>query len=125
MVTKSLQKVKNSIPFGGVMKTTKELLGSRIKELRKLRGLSQEKLSEKINIDPKHLSRIEVGRGFPSLDTLERIANVLNVELKDFFEFAHEAKSQKELKETLNSLLKETNEEGLRLLVKIIRAVVR
>lgn len=107
------------------MKTTKELLGSRIKELRKLRGLSQEKLSEKINIDPKHLSRIEVGRGFPSLDTLERIAKVLNVELKDFFEFAHEAKSQKELKEALNSLLKETNEEGLRLLVKIIRAVVR
>ena len=48
------------------MKTTKELLGGRIKELRKLKGLSQEKLSEKINIDPKHLSRIEVGRGFPS-----------------------------------------------------------
>ncbi|MFZ3090383.1 MAG: helix-turn-helix transcriptional regulator [Nitrospirota bacterium] len=107
------------------MKTTKELLGSRIKELRKLRGLSQEKLSEKINIDPKHLSRIEVGRGFPSLDTLERIATVLNVELKDFFEFAHEASSAKELKETLNSLLKETDDEGLRLLVKIIRAVVR
>jgi len=51
------------------MKTTKELLGSRIKEIRKLRRLSQEELSEKINIDPKHLSRIEVGRGFPSLDT--------------------------------------------------------
>lgn len=107
------------------MKTTKELLGSRIKELRKLRGLSQEKLSEKINIGPKHLSRIEVGRGFPSLDTLERIAKVLNVELKDFFEFAHEASSSKELKETLSNLLKETDEESLRLMVKIIRAVVR
>ncbi|MEK6657245.1 MAG: helix-turn-helix transcriptional regulator [Nitrospirota bacterium] len=107
------------------MKTTKELLGGRIKELRKLKGLSQEKLSEKINIDPKHLSRIEVGRGFPSLDTLERLANVLNVELKDFFEFAHEAKNPKELKEALSSLLKEADEEKLRLLVKLIRAVVR
>ncbi len=107
------------------MKTTKGLLGSRIKELRKLRGLSQEKLSEKINIDPKHLSRIEVGRGFPSLDTLERIAKALNVELKDFFEFSHEAKSSKELKEALNSLLKEADEEKLRLLIKLIRAVVR
>ncbi|MBI3353512.1 MAG: hypothetical protein HY034_01285 [Nitrospirae bacterium] len=56
---------------------------------------------------------------------MERIANVLNVELKDFFEFAHEAESPKELKEALNSLLKETDEEGLRLLVKLIRAVVR
>ncbi len=107
------------------MKTTKELLGSRIKELRKLRGLSQEKLSEKVNIDPKHLSRIEVGRGFPSLDTLERLANILNVELKDFFEFAHEAKSPKELKEALNSFLKEADEEKLRLLVKVVRAIIR
>ena len=107
------------------MKTTKELLGSRIKELRKLKGLSQEKLSEKVGIDPKHLSRIEVGRGFPSLDTLERIANVLNVELKDFFEFAHKAKSPKELKDALSSLLKEADEEKLRLLIKVVRAIIR
>jgi transcriptional regulator with XRE-family HTH domain len=57
------------------MKTTKELLGARIKELRKARGLSQEQLSEKINIDPKHLSRIiEVGKSYPSLDTAEKLA---------------------------------------------------
>ena len=36
------------------MKTTKQLLGQRIKELRKLRGLSQDELSEKVGIDPKH-----------------------------------------------------------------------
>lgn len=107
------------------MKTTKELLGSRIKEIRKLRKLSQEELSEKINIDPKHLSRIEVGRGFPSLDTLERLADVLNVDIKDLFEFSHKAPSQRELKETLNSLFKEADEERLRLLVKIAKAVVR
>ena len=46
------------------MKTLKELLGSRIKEIRKLKRLSQEQLSERVGIDPKHLSRIEVGRGF-------------------------------------------------------------
>jgi transcriptional regulator with XRE-family HTH domain len=107
------------------MKTTKELLGSRIKEIRKLRKLSQEELSEKINIDPKHLSRIEVGRGFPSLDTLERLADVLNVDIKDLFEFSHKAPSQRELKETLNSLLKEADEEKLRMLVKIVKAVGR
>ncbi|MFQ5900769.1 MAG: helix-turn-helix domain-containing protein [Thermodesulfobacteriota bacterium] len=107
------------------MKTTKELLGGRIKELRKLRKLSQEKLSEKVDIDSKHLSRIEVGRGFPSLDTLERLANALNVELKDFFEFSHETPGPVELQESLNCLLKEADEDRLRLLVKIVRAVVR
>ena len=80
------------------MKTTKELLGGRIKELRKLKGLSQEKLSEKRLIDPKHLSRIEVGRGFPSLDTLERLANVLNVELKTSLNSHMRRKNPKELK---------------------------
>ena len=40
---------------------TKELIGSRIKELRKKKGLSQEELSEKADITPNYLSRIERG----------------------------------------------------------------
>lgn len=107
------------------MKSTKELLGGRVKELRKMRGLSQEELSEKVGIDSKHLSRIEVGRGFPSLDTLEKLADALNVELKDFFEFAHEAKDTKGLMKALEGLTTGTDEEKLRLLVRIARAVVR
>lgn len=61
---------------------------------------------------------------FP-LDILIKLTNILNVKLKDFFEFAHKTSSPKELKETLNSLLKEANGERLRLLIKLIRAVVR
>lgn len=106
-------------------KTTKKLLGVRIKEIRKTRGLSQEQLSGKIDIDPKHLSRLEVGRSFPSLDTLEKLANALQVDLRDFFEFTHEAKNTKELKEIISNLLKEVDEERLRLAVKVLRALVR
>ncbi len=106
-------------------KTTKKLLGVRIKEIRKIRGLSQEQLSGKIDIDPKHLSRIESGRSFPSLDTLEKLANALQVEVKDFFEFAHEAKNTRELKAMISDLLKEVNDEQLRLAVKVLRALVR
>ncbi len=106
------------------MKTTKELLGARIKELRKARGLSQDQLSEKVNIDPKHLSRIEVGKSYPSLDTAEKIAKALNVEIKDLFEYMHEVKG-KELAENITRLLKESDEEKLRLILKITRAIVR
>jgi len=106
------------------MKTTKELLGARIKELRKAKGLSQEKLSEKVGIDSKHLSRIEVGKSYPSLDTLEKIANALHVEIKDLFEFIHLSPS-KELPDSISKLLKEADEDKLRLILKIIRAVVR
>ena len=106
------------------MKTTRELLGARIKELRKSRRLSQEQLSEKIDIDPKHLSRIEVGKSYPSLNTLERIAKTLGVEIRDIFEFMH-LKRGKELAENINRLIKEADEEKLRLIYKIIRAIVR
>lgn len=65
-----------------------------------------------------------MGQHFPSIETLARLANALNVELKDFFEFAHEAPGQKELKGILNSLLKETDEEKIRLIVKVAKAIV-
>ena len=107
------------------MKTTKELLGSRIKEIRRLRGLSQEVLAEMVDIDPKHLSRIEVGQSFPSFNTLDRLANALDVELKEFFEFDHRVPTLQELKETLDKLLEGIDEERMRLVVKVVRAVVK
>lgn len=106
------------------MKTTRELLGARIKELRKLKGLSQDQLSEKIDIEPKHLSRIEVGRSYPSLNTLEKTAKALNVEIKDLFEFTHHAEN-KEVALNINKFLKEADADKQRLILKVIRAVVR
>ena len=67
----------------------KKLLGKRIKELRKNRGLTQEQLAELISIETSSLSGIESGRHFPSLPTLEKISIHLNVEIKSLFEFGH------------------------------------
>jgi transcriptional regulator with XRE-family HTH domain len=106
------------------MKTTKELLGARIKELRKARELSQSELSQRVNVDPKHLSRIEVGSSFPSLATLEKIAQGLSVEMGDLFEFVH-LKGAKEVREKINGLLKEADEDTLRTVLKVIRAITR
>lgn len=66
---------------------TKELLGLKIKELRKQKKLTQEKLAEKLNLDIGYISKLEVGRNFPTIGTLEKIAKVLEVELYDFFYF--------------------------------------
>jgi transcriptional regulator with XRE-family HTH domain len=64
-------------------------LGLRIKELRKNKKLTQTQLAEMIGIDYKHLSRIEVGSSFPSINTLEKTAQALKVEIKEFFAFGH------------------------------------
>lgn len=86
-VTTTPVKIDNPFRYGGIMEDNRVLLGMRLKELRKVKQLSQEELSDKIGISPKHLSRLEMGRGFPSLETLEKIAAILNVELKEFFDF--------------------------------------
>ena len=66
----------------------KKLLGKRIKEIRKSKGLTQEQLSEMIDIETSSLSGIESGRFFPSLHVLEKIADVFDVELIEFFKFS-------------------------------------
>lgn len=76
---------------------TKKLLGKRIKELRKSVGLTQEKLAELIDIETGSLSGIESGRHYPSLPTLVKIANNLNIEINSLFKFAS-AVSTREMK---------------------------
>lgn len=102
-----------------------KLFGMRIKDLRMVRKLSQERLAKKADISSKYMSRIEMGQHFPSFDILKKLANALNVDLKDFFEFTHEGKNTKELKGIVSELLNDADEERLRLVVKILRGVVR
>jgi len=102
----------------------KILIGKRIQELRKARGLSQEKIAEKADISSTYLSRIECGRENPTLDMLIKLANALEVEMWEMFDFGH-VKSHKELKESIQSIIKTADEPTLRLALKIIRAVSR
>ncbi len=55
---------------------------------------------------------------------LIKLANALEVEMWEMFDFGHEV-SQKELKETMSRFLKEIDEDKLRMAVKVLRAVVR
>ena len=54
-------------------------IGSRIREVRKSKHLSQDKLAEKINISPSHMSDIENGKKNISLDVFMRITEALQV----------------------------------------------
>lgn len=107
------------------MKDIKGLFGLRVRELRKRLNLSQEELAETAKISPKYISRIEMGHQFPSTDNLVKLSEALNVEVKDFFEFDHAIGTVKDLKKTLASIADEADEEKLKLLVKVARAMVR
>ncbi|WP_136513732.1 helix-turn-helix domain-containing protein [Geomonas edaphica] len=104
------------------MQTAKQLLGFRIREVRKLRGLSQEKLAEKVGVDPKQISRIEGGKSAPSLDTLEAIAKHLQVEMKDLFDFQHLV-PEVSIEDQALRLLGMMDEERRKLAVRILLTI--
>jgi len=103
---------------------TKKQLGLRIKELRKARKLSQEKLAEKADISTQYLSRIEIGQENPTLDLFIKLAVALEVELGEIFNFGHTA-TDKEIKQAIRNLEKTLPPEKLRLAFKIIKAIER
>ncbi len=105
------------------MADTKKLIGARIKELRKQAGLTQEQLAERVSLDARHLSRLEVGRHFPSLDSLERIAQALNMPLVEFFQFPTD-ETPAALRAYLAQFAKRANNTQLRLAVKAVKLVV-
>lgn len=74
--------------------TLKVLFGKRIKKLRESMLLSQEALAEKIGIHRNTLARIENGINFASLETIENLCRVFNLEYKDLFTFNQVVKKE-------------------------------
>ena len=64
---------------------TVEHIGERIRQLRESRGMTQSQLQSSSRVSRSYLSRIESGQMTPSLGTLEKIAEALDVGLNRFF----------------------------------------
>ncbi|MCL1820998.1 MAG: helix-turn-helix domain-containing protein [Oscillospiraceae bacterium] len=58
--------------------------GENVKRYRKLAGLKQNELAERLNISIGMIGRIERGKSLPGLETANEMAKILNVPL-DYF----------------------------------------
>ena len=83
----------------------KVLFGKRLQELRREKGLTQETLSEMINISPENYSRIESGLSFPKPQNIVKIADALNVEISELFRFSRPDNIE-QIKEKLFNIIK-------------------
>jgi len=61
--------------------------GQRLKCLRKLSKITQEQLAEQTGLTIETISNIERGVHAPRFDNLEKIAEAIDVEVKDLFCF--------------------------------------
>ena len=94
------------------MTSFKENFGKRIQEIRKSKGLTQEKLAELIGLDTPNLSNIERGKRFVSSSTLEKIIDSLQIEENELFDFNH-LKTKEELTTSIKDILDNSSYEDI------------
>lgn len=99
----------------------KKSLGTKIKELRKYRGMTQEQLAEIIGIEPNNVSMIEIGKNYPAPDNLAKIAKALGAEIYELFMF-NKNKTIEEIKESVIDEI-QRNDNLARLVFKFCQAV--
>lgn len=66
--------------------TLRKKFGQRLAALRRAAGISQEALADRCGFARSYMSRIERGRGNPSLDAIETLAGGLKVPVVRLFE---------------------------------------
>ncbi|MGI6677867.1 MAG: helix-turn-helix domain-containing protein [Dehalobacterium sp.] len=58
-------------------------IGQRIRELRESKGISQQNLAAVCNFEKANLSRIEAGRTNPTVSTLYKISQALEITISE------------------------------------------
>jgi len=81
--------------------------GSRVKELRNKRKLTQEKLAEMIGVGERNMSKIECGKNFVTAETLSKLLVALDVEPEELFHF----NPKKDIKQIKKELIKAIEQE--------------
>jgi len=63
----------------------KEIFAANLKENRRKKGYTQEKLAETADISLRYIAMLELGKSFPSGDMLEKLAKALDIQAFELF----------------------------------------
>lgn len=102
------------------MNLDKEYIGKKLKEYRKKAKMTQEMVSNRIDIDEKHYGKLERGLFTPSLESFFKLINVLNIPLEEFDVVEKQDNGAK------SSLIKEinlANDNEIEVFFEILKAV--
>jgi transcriptional regulator with XRE-family HTH domain len=83
-------------------------LASNLKKLRELKGISQYKLAEELNIKRSAYGNYETGMSYPEFYTLKKIADYYQIDVKDLlgidFELGKNLDIEKEAEELIENI---------------------
>ena len=99
------------------------LIGERIKEARKNKGWSQEKLAEEIDVATAYLSRVERGGTAINLKRLGQISVALDIPMEELITGVIK-EDYRYLNKEFDDLLKQCSKDKQRLIYNIAKIVV-
>ena len=99
----------------------KRNIGLRVKAARTQKGMTQAQLAEAIDKAFETISNIERGKTAPNFSTLNDIANVLGMPMREFFdvEDADVSNDRQKLLMQLNTMVADMDDRQLNLLLKL------
>jgi len=107
------------------MKKLSVLLGNRIKEIRKEKGLRQEDM-EGLGISYKYYQKIESGKVNVTLNTIEKIADALSVDASDFFVLPLDnSREVNELAAQVRQIIKKRDKKSIKKLNLFIKEILQ
>ena len=106
------------------MENPYQMVGKRIRFFREQDGLTQAQLAEKVGLSNNYVGLIERGEKHPKIDTLNKIAQALEVKLAEFFNpLKNKAEDSAEAIKELKRLLSKRKFKDAKLLLSIYRSI--
>ena len=103
----------------------KEEFGEKIKRMRQNRGLTQETLSEMLDISQRALSAIERGENFVTAETIDKLLKSLNTTTNELFALEH-LRPQEVIVEDICAKVKKlaNNPEKLETVYQVVKSLL-
>jgi transcriptional regulator with XRE-family HTH domain len=93
----------------------KEILASNLRENRRKRGLTQEKLAEMADISLRYIAMLELGKSFPSGEMLEKLSKALEIDAIQLFDIsANQEGALQQLEKSIVSTIKQAVKEAVK-----------
>jgi len=100
-----------------------ERFGQRLRKIRESAGFKQVQLARLLDVDSKHLSRLERGKVNPSFEIIFRIARTLKASPSLLFEFDDPEPDPKILKKKIQQFLEPLDREQLQLARRLLKTL--
>ena len=110
------------------MGSLRNIIGERIRYIRKSKGLSQEELANLASVHPTYIGQLERGEKNATIDSLQRITKALEVSLSDMFKHLdYMEKADESIEDSISVLFNSIiglNKEKRGKLVEIVQNVI-